>query len=85
MVSPKGYGDGAVAMLCSVRAGSSGGGGTELDDGVSLCATGPFPLSRLKPDRSPCRDSVPAAGYGIPVEHRSAFCTCVVLGWTPVS
>ena len=50
--------------------GSSGGGGAELDGRTSLRATGIFPLPKLKLDRSPTRDSVPIAGYGIPTGRR---------------
>ena len=51
----KGYGEGAIARLCSAKVDSSGSGGAELDDGASSCATGAFPLSRLRLDRSPTR------------------------------
>ena len=69
MPNPKGYGDGVVVRLRSAGGDSSGGGGAELDDGALLRATGVFPLPRLKLDRSPARDSVPTAGYGILAEH----------------
>ena len=69
MLNPKGYRDDAVTGPHFAGVGSSGGGGAELDDGVPLRATGIFPLPRLKLDRSPARDSVPTAGYGILAEH----------------
>ena len=69
MLNPKGYGDDVVAGLRFTGVGSSGGGGAELDDRASLRATGVFPLPRLKLDRSPARDSIPTAGYGILAEH----------------
>ena len=69
MPNPKGYGDGVVAGLRSAGVDSSGGGGVELDDRALLCATGVFPLPRLKLDRSLARDSVPTARHGILVEH----------------
>ena len=72
MPNPKGYGDRVVAGLHSARVDSSGGGGAELDDGALLRATGVFPLPRLKLDRSPARDSVPAAEYGIPAERSAS-------------
>ena len=65
IVNPKGYGDGAIVGLCSAGVDSLGGGGAELEDRASLRATDVFPLPRLKLDRSPARDSVPTAGYGI--------------------
>ena len=65
----KGYGDGAIAKLCSAEVDSSGRGGAELDDGASSCATGVFPSSSLRLDRSPTRDLVPTAGRGIPMER----------------
>ena len=68
MPNPKGYGDGAVAGLRSAGVDSSGGGGAELDDGAPPCATGAFPMFRLRLDRSPTRDLMPTAGHGIPVE-----------------
>jgi hypothetical protein len=68
-LNPKGYGDGAIAGLCSARVDSSGGGGADLDDGAPLCATGAFPLSRLRLDRSPTRNLVLIAGQGIPAER----------------
>ena len=68
-LNPKGYGDGAVARLCSAEVDSSGGGRAELDNGVSSCATDVFPLSRLRLDRSPTRDLVPTAERGIPMER----------------
>jgi hypothetical protein len=67
--NPKGYGDDVVAGLRSAGVDSSGGGGAEPDGGVSLRATGVFPSPRLKLDRSPARDSVPTAGYGILAER----------------
>ena len=48
---------------------SLGGGGAELDDEALPRATDVFPLPRLKLDRSPARDSVPTAGYGILAER----------------
>ena len=69
ILNPKGYRDGAIAGFCFTGAGSSGGGGAELDDGASSCATGVFLLSRLRLDRSPTRDLVPTAGCAIPVER----------------
>ena len=69
MLNPKGYGDGAIAGLCSTKVDSSGGGGAELDDGALLRGTGIFPLPRLKLDRSPTRDSVPIARCGILAER----------------
>ena len=69
MLNPKRYGDYVVAGLRSARVGSSGGGGAELDGRASLRATGVFPLPRLKLDRSPARDSIPIAGYGILAER----------------
>ena len=68
-LNPIGYGDGAIVGPCSAVVGSSGGGGTELDDGASLRVTGVFPLPKLRPDRSPTRDLVPTAGHGIPMER----------------
>ena len=65
MFNPKGYGDGAIAGFRSAGVDASGGGGAELDDGVLLRATSVFPLPRLKLDRSPTRDSIPTAEYGI--------------------
>ena len=69
MLDLKGYRDDVVAGLCFARVGSLGGGGAELDDGALLRATGVFPLPRLKLDRSPARDSVPTARYGILAER----------------
>ena len=69
MPNPKGYGDDAVAELCSAEVDSSGGGGAELDDGASLRTTGVFPLPRLKLDRSPTTDPVLATGHGMPAER----------------
>ena len=65
----KGYGDGAIARLCSTEADSSRRGGAEPDVGASSCATDVFPLSRLRLDKSPTRDLLPTAGCGIPVER----------------
>ena len=64
MLNPNGYGDDVVAGLHFAEVGSSGGGGAEIDDGVSLRATGVFPLPRLKLDRSLARDSAPTVGCG---------------------
>ena len=69
MPNPKGYGDDVVAGLRSAGVDSSGGGGVELDDGASLRAIDVFLLPRLKLNRSPARDSIPTAGYEIPVDH----------------
>ena len=69
MPNPKGYRDGAVAGLRSAGVDSLRGGGAELDDEASHRATSVFPLPRLKLGRSPARDSVPTAGYGILAEH----------------
>ena len=69
MLKPKGYGDGAIAGLHSTEVDSSGGGGAELDDRASPHATGVFPLSRLRLDRSPTRDLVPTYGHGIAAER----------------
>ena len=69
MPNSKGYGDDVVVGLCSVGVNSLGGGGAELDDGALLHATGVFPLPRLKLDRSPAKDSIPTAGYGILAER----------------
>ena len=68
MLNPKGYGDGAIVGLCSAGVDPLGGG-AKLSDGASLRATGVFPLPRLKLDRSPARDSVPTARYGILAER----------------
>ena len=68
-LNPKGYQDGAIAGFCFAGAGSSGGGGAELDDGALLHATDVFPLPRLKLDRSPTRDSIRTAGYGVLAER----------------
>ena len=64
MLNPKRYGDCVVVGLRSAGVGSSGGGGAELDDGVSLRANGVFPMPRLKLDRFLARDSVPTVGRG---------------------
>ena len=69
MLNPKGYGDDVIAGLRFAGVGSPGGGGAELDDGVSLRATGVFPLPRLKLDRSPARDSTQIDGCGKLAEH----------------
>ena len=69
MPNPKGYEDDVVTGLRSAKVDSLGGGGVELDDGALLRATDVFPLPRLKLDRSPARDSIPTAGYGILAEH----------------
>ena len=68
-LNPKGYGDGAIAGPCSAGVGSSGGGGAELDNGVSLHVTGVFPPPKPRPDRSPTRDLIPIAGHGILAER----------------
>ena len=64
--------DGAIAGSCSTGGDTSGGGGAELDDGASPRATGVFPLSRLRLDRSPTRDLVPTARRGILVERSTS-------------
>ena len=68
-LNPKGYGDGAIAGLCSTEVDPLGGGRAELNDRASPHATGVSPISRLRLDRPPTRDLVPTARRRIPVEH----------------
>ena len=71
-LNPKGYGDGAIARLCSVEVDPSRGGRAELDDGASPHAAGASPASRLRQVRSPIRDLAPTAGHVAPAERSAS-------------